>query len=120
MNQTFILTEDHLTLLSNLLITWNQTSNIYGSVAIDGAQPYGSTDILSSIYELIEGKKIDADELMRQLRLDYEELSTELYKKYQGIHRETETALQIVLNTRSFETGKYNKNSDGNWKRVGD
>lgn len=118
MKSTFTLTEDHIKLLTNSYVSWSDGNNIYGAACIDSKRPYGNTGIIEDIYELIEGKILDENELIEQ-GIDYEEFVNELYIKYKTLHRETETALQIVLHTKSFEVGEYRIEGYGkDWVKV--
>lgn len=110
--KTFTLKEEHIALLSNSYVSWNSGSNIYGAACIDSKRPYGKSDILGSIYCAVEGKSL-YDEL------DENEISEEMYNKYRSLHRDTETALQIILHTKSFELGEYRLEGYGkDWVKV--
>lgn len=96
----FTLTEDHIKLLENTYIEWSDDEN--GAPSINCKQPYGSSNVAYDI-AVILGWKMNLDEE------GYEELSSEQLYQADKIHRETQTALEIVLRTKSFIPGNYEK-----------
>ena len=86
--QTFVLTQDHLTLLGSAFVGWQDCET--GAPEIDPKRPYGNGSVSTDVAELL-GRTVDTcphcaepigedndDEMMR-------------------IHRETEGALAVVL-----------------------
>jgi len=92
----FTLTEDHLKLLRKMYVGWSCCE--YGAPEIDPKRPYGNSWVGGDIHEILSGNYP-------------EELDDELEEKYSDLHRETETALQIVLCTGKFEAGTYRRNN---------
>lgn len=89
-----------------------------GAPCIDSKRPYGNSDVIGDMYEILTDKVIDENELDSQ-DIDYDEFVDSLHDKYEKLHRETETALQIVLSTGKFEIGKYVLNNYGkDWVKV--
>jgi hypothetical protein len=119
---TFEVKEEHLKLLRSMNVGWQQ--NEFGAPEIDPKRPYGS-DAYDDMVEILGGKKVRGNLFKLELfGKDYfiidgefeEDLETVLNK----LHRETETALQIVLNTGQFKSGKYECDEYGvDWKLVG-
>jgi hypothetical protein len=96
----FTLTEDHIKLLENTYIEWGDGKN--GAPAVDCKRPYGNSNVAYDVAEIL-GWKLNLDEE------NCEELSSEQLYQADKIHRETETALQIILQTKSFIPGNYEK-----------
>jgi hypothetical protein len=90
--RVFLLTDEHLALLRHANVTWDHCE--FGAPAIDCKRPYGNSDVLSDI-ACILGYPESARE---------EEETTDMFR---AIHKETMTALQIVLATGGFEAGRY-------------
>jgi hypothetical protein len=93
----FTLTEDHLKLLKNMYVGWSCSE--FGAPEIDPKRPYGNGDVIGDIHEILTVTSSSS----------WEEIPEELEEKYNKLHKETETALQIVLNTLSFVPGRYRK-----------
>jgi hypothetical protein len=95
--EKFEMTKDHLKLLSRMHVRWGGDAP-----EINSKYPYGG-----------EIPEIDIAEILGwELSLDedgYEELSEEQEELASKLHRETETALQIVLITQSFKEGVYER-----------
>jgi hypothetical protein len=100
--EEFMLTEQHLRLLRNTYISWNDME--YGAPTVDPKRPYGNEDVVDDICSLLlEGDDFDAD----------------------SIHREMETALQIVCRFAgtAVEPGRYQMTRPydvRSWERIGD
>ena len=106
--QRFRLTEDHLKLLKHAFVRWEDCET--GAPAIDPKRPYGNTSVLRDVAELIgEEPKECAHCGEPQEPLDEERLSR--------IHRETEMALQIVLQ-HGHRTGLYESPLGVRWDYV--
>ena len=71
-------------------------SSEYGAPEINPKRPYGNSWVAGDIHEILFGNCP-------------EDLDDELEDKYYNLHRETETALQIVLGTGKFEAGIYRR-----------
>jgi len=99
---SFKLTEEHIKLLKRMQVGWSCCET--GAPEIDPKRPYGNSWVAGDIHEILTGEFLD--------ELDYE-----LEDKYYKLHRETETALQIVLLTGKFEPGHYKCSNpySGNW-----
>lgn len=88
MGDTFTITENHFKLLRRMYVGWQNCET--GAPEIDPKRPYGNSDVENDVAEII-GDKVDrcphCDEL----------LSDDISDKMMALHRETETALEIVL-----------------------
>lgn len=95
----FDLTEQHLKLFRRANVSWNDIE--YGAPSISGKRPYGNGDVPGDMRAILDLPEA-TDEEMRSL------------------HREMETALQIVLCTGSFAAGRYiaEKYSSRSWEKV--
>lgn len=98
-DQEFTLTEDHVKLVRQMLVNWQDCE--YGAPEIDPKRPYGNSNVAYDIHEILTGKEWDyGDE-------DTNEMSGDMADKYYAIHRETDKALQIILASGSFRPGVY-------------
>lgn len=103
--KTFKMTDKHIKLLRNANVRWEDIE--YGAPAIDGKRPYGNSDVTSDIVKLLFG---DVPEDAQEALSDYA----------RQLHKETETALQIILSTGTFEPGNYvSDDYFSNWKLEG-
>lgn len=93
----FTLTEDHVKLLRRANVGWERAE--YGAPGIDPKRPYGNGDVTQDLMEIL-GWDIPADD-------DWNGPGLEVCEALRRLHVETETALQIVLATGSFEPGVY-------------
>jgi len=104
----FVLTENHLKLISKFYVDWDD-GGYDGAPTINEKRPYGNSDVVTDIAEILGVQIDESDE-------SYDEHSASLLK----LHRETATALQICLWTRSFVPGTY-RSSDiclRAWEKV--
>ena len=107
----FTLTEEHLLLLENCFINWQDDET--GAPEINPKRPYGSTRVACDIHKLLTNED-KADDEMSDIEVD----------RCLELHRETDTALEIVLQTRSFKPGEYTRNTnslrpgDKKWRLV--
>jgi len=112
MTDQFILTENHLKLLSQLCIRFND-HQYYGAAGGDMKYPYGDSMVMDSVAKII-GIRPDNGQDLDEPLTDTEEATC------LAIHEETATALQIVLQTKSFATGRYGLNEDNRWELFAD
>ena len=104
----FVLTENHLKLLRNANVGWDHGE--YGAAAIDCKRPYGNSNVVRDLVELLEpGSPCDEDG----------EYHPNVVDRVETIHKQTKTALQIVLYTGTFQTGVYEADAYcNNWRLV--
>ena len=108
----FQLTEDHIKLLNRMFVYWDEGA-YDGSPCIDSKRPYGNSSVAYDVYEIIHGKEWDYGE--------NDEMTEEIYEQMLVLHRETATALQIVLCTKTFVPGTYEKTNSYDslsWRKV--
>lgn len=97
--QEFEVTEEHLQLLRATYVGWDDCE--FGAPAIDPKRPYGNSDVIGDIAEILE------------IRPDIREswgddaFSEEIEDRLRRLHKETQTVLQIALATGRFEVGVY-------------
>ena len=96
--EEFELTEQHIKLLSNAIIGWQDCE--FGAPEIDPKRPYGNSSVLLDIAELLGEKGSLCPHCSEPIK-DIDE------EKYNQLHRETETALEVILSVKSFEPGIY-------------
>jgi hypothetical protein len=107
--ETFTLTEDHLKLMQRMYVGWQYCE--FGAPEIDPKRPYGNGDVCNDVAEILG---LDS-RLMNEDDSQYDE---GMYDRLEALHKETETALQIVLTTLSFEPGVYKREWLEDWKQV--
>jgi hypothetical protein len=100
--QTFRLTAEHIALLRNMYVGWNNCET--GAPEIDPKRPYGNSDVAADIHEL--------------LTCESAELTDEEEEKYLALHRETESALKVFLNNAKIEPGVYTMEWTGWWEPL--
>ena len=104
MEKEFELTADHIKLLQQAYIGWEDCET--GAPAIDCKRPYGNSYVPGDIAEIL-GWELGEDGLTDE----QEDLAY-------ALHKETETALQIILTHKTFEPGKFRMNSHYKYERV--
>ena len=104
----FVLREKHLKLLSKMNVSWWDAE--FGAPCIDPKRPYGNSSVIQDMASIlgIEGKTCPhCGELLE--KQDEERIV--------NLHKEMETALQVVLSTQSFRPGAYVASEYSNdWK----
>lgn len=97
--ETFEVTLEHIKLIKQMNVGWDRCE--FGAPAIDPKRPYGNGDVLSDMMEILgedpQGVDDYGDPTYSDAQAGY----------YMQLHTSTQTALQIVLCTGSFEPGKY-------------
>jgi hypothetical protein len=88
---TFNLTEEHLLLLRNTYLSWNNCET--GAPEINPKRPYGNSYVPGDIHEILTGED--------------EELSEDQENEYLKLHKETFIALKILLQTADIPLGPY-------------
>ncbi len=95
MPMRFTLTDEHVELLRNMWVVWQDCET--GAPEIDPKRPYGNSNVARDVAETLgwieDGGELDDDDAERAMTL----------------HRETATALQIVLCVGRFEPGVYDR-----------
>ena len=112
MRQTkFTMTAEHLSLLRKMNVGWQDCE--FGAPEIDPKRPYGSSSVELDIHEILTGESVGYTDSTR------EELTEDECKRYQQLHKQTDTALQIVLAVGAFEVGTYECDAYHiNWRKV--
>lgn len=121
----FELTENHVKLLQRMYIDWDDSE--FGAPEVDPKRPYGNSDVHKDMLNIlgwtpecalvINGKS----HKMGYVDLDYNgwTLPREIITLLDELHAETQTALQIILVTKSFIPGIYEcGDHTGNWRLV--
>lgn len=111
-DEKFTLTDEHLTLLRNAYVGWDEGE--FGAPAINCKRPYGNSDVVRDIIELL-------GETGKACPHCHEALDEVDEARYERLHKETKTALQIILKTGEFKAGVYVCGAyDTNWKLASD
>ena len=106
----FTVKSEHIKLLKRMCVGWQACET--GAPEIDPKRPYGNSSVPEDIHEILTGESIGGTD---SKRYDLTEKETD---KYMKLHRETETALQILLFNLNIEPGKYEADDYINWKRI--
>lgn len=108
--QHFTLTQDHVTLLRNAYVSWHYME--WGAPCIDGKRPYGNGDVARDVARLLGWELFEDADGEKHFTADQRDRACDL-------HKETETALQVVLASGSFEPGEYVADKyDCNWRLL--
>lgn len=99
----FTLTEDHIKLLRRAYVSWEDCE--FGAPAIDCKRPYGNSSVECDVAEIL-GWKVDEEDGP----------NGEQRAAAEAIHRQTQTALQIVLVTGAMQAGEYVKTQEYDWR----
>lgn len=106
--QRFTVTSDHLKLLRRAYVTWEDCE--FGAPAIDCKRPYGNSSVYHDIAEILG---------IPALHDEDEPFTAEQYDRMRQLHKETQTALQIILATLRFGLGEYEADKyDTNWRQL--
>jgi hypothetical protein len=131
MKTIFEVKKEHLTLLKHMFVGWQDSE--FGAPEIDPKRPFGNSDVIQDMIEIFGLKEIKKgifklnflgkEYLLKgedKYNIDMED-DEELEKVLNKLYRETETVLQIVLNTGQFKEGKYQLESEYgiNWTYLG-
>lgn len=110
-DQTFTLTEDHITLLRRANLRWDDCE--YGAPAIDCKRPYGNSDVELDIAEILGWELFVDQHDERHLTAVQSDLARRL-------HEETLQALQCVLAGCSIRPGIYRRSTPylDDWELV--
>jgi len=96
----FTLTEDHIKLARRMQVGYDEYTE-FGAPEIDPKRPYGNSAVENDMHEILTGETIGLIDSNR------DELNRDEESHYQSLHREMETALQIILAAGTFEPGEY-------------
>lgn len=92
MARTFVLTEEHIKLLRAMCVGWQDCE--YGAPEIDPKRPYGNSGVEADIHEILtDERQYDLTDAQRE--------------RYAQLHRETQVALEIMLQCGELRTGTY-------------
>lgn len=94
----FILKPEHLLLLKNMYVGWQDCE--FGAPEIDPKRPYGNSDVESDIAEILGLQLFEDAEGEKHL-------SAEQSQYIYDLHRDTKTALQIILRNCEIKCGEY-------------
>lgn len=92
----FTLTTEHIALLRASCIGWDDCE--FGAAAIDCKRPYGNSAVLRDMADIL-GVPTAGDEL--------NPFDEETDRRMRELHKETRTALEVVLRCGTFTPGEY-------------
>ena len=126
MEHIFEVKKEHLTLLKHMYVGWHDCE--FGVPEIDPKRPYGNSDVIGNMIKIF-GKEVKrgifkVDLLGKEYYIangEDSEDTDELEGVLNKLHRETETVLQIALNTGMFKEGKYKLEHEYgvDWEYIG-
>lgn len=93
--KTFDLKPEHVALLRAAYVDWEDAET--GAPCIDPKRPYGNSFVAGDVYEIVNGRPWDGDD----------DMPDDVHEQMMQLHRETQTALQVILSTGSFDPGRY-------------
>lgn len=106
--QEFTVTEQHVKLLKRAYVSWEDCE--FGAPSIDCKRPYGNSDVIGDMIEILGIEDAIDPEGDRNGALE---------RDLKALHLETKTALQIALNTGSLKPGSYTSPKyESNWTEV--
>lgn len=104
------MTDDHVKLLRSAYVSWDDCE--YGAPAIDCKRPYGNSSVEWDIAEIL-GWDLPLD----QFEAPY--LTKQQEERAFEVHRETQTALQVILATGQMDPGEYVASAyKKDWRRA--
>ena len=104
----FTVTDEHLKLLRGAYVGWDDCE--FGAPAIDCKRPYGNSDVIADIAEILE---VPDD----QWRDEDGDAFPDAEEAFTKLHAETAIVLQIALATGEFRPGRYVCEKYGrNWR----
>ena len=123
----FTITENHLKLMKHLVVEWDDCE--FGAPCIDCKRPYGNSDVIDDMAEIIGIKKnkstIDYDNEEEEEYGNIEdyfseaEWKDEVYDKMDVLHKEMQIVLQIIFVLGKIEAGDYVKEDEyQSWKKL--
>jgi hypothetical protein len=112
----FRVTEDHLKLIQRMYVKWDDGA-YEGAPAIGIKRPYGNSDVLGDIAEILDWELTHTEP-----GWDGYVLSPEQAMAARDLHKQTAVALQIALVTQSFRAGLYCRPARWtiDWEYVGE
>lgn len=106
-SKQFTMTEQHLALLRHAYVRWSEVE--FGAPEIDGKRPYGNSDVIHDIAEIL-GESFPDDDAA------YERWMEENADRLTRLHVETAIALKIILCVGKSQAGAYVRGSHGEWR----
>ena len=123
----FEVKKEHLMLLKRMCVGWQNCE--FGAPEIDPKRPYGNSGVIGDMIEIF-GKEVKRgifkiDICGKEYYVTTDEDSgdmDELENILRNLHKETETVLQIALQTGMFKEGKYRLKDKYsiNWEYIGE
>ena len=110
-HDVFEIKKEHLLLIKNMYVRYDEWTE-FGAPEIDPKRPYGNSDALCDMCDILGRDKPDFEE--------DEWFSDEEENELMNLHKETAIALQICLVNQSFDVGVYECDKYmTNWKKAG-
>lgn len=127
--ERFEIKPEHLKLIQRFCIGWQDCE--FGAPEIDPKRPYGNSDVIQDMVEVLGFEEIDPERFLfklfdKEYRLKGEDKyniefddQEELVEILTNLHKETEIALQICLETQIFQTGIFkHEKYGGKWEKA--
>ncbi len=107
--QHFTMKAEHLILLRHSSVSWPDCG--FGAPRIDPKRPYGNGDVVGDMAKMLGVEPVPTDDE----ETHWPPGTTE---RMGALHRQLETALQVVLATGEFRLGEYEcDDCKRDWKR---
>lgn len=104
--EQFTVLPEHIKLLSHMRVGWQDCE--FGAPEIDPKRPYGNSSVLHDISDILVECQDDEEYL--------ETLYNDGNERFEKLHKETEIALQILLDNLTIEPKTYTrKRYGGKW-----
>jgi len=117
MAERFELREEHVKLLAAAYVSWNECE--FGAPGIDCKRPYGHSshsETMTAIAKILGEQRVTCPHCGESPAPEGDDADEQRWEK---LHRETGTALQIILRCQTFEPGVYECDEyRTNWARV--
>lgn len=115
-HRTFELKKAHLALINNLLIKPDKLALLSSKST---KSPFSDNDLMEDLGFLIVGKELTDEQKKLKTENGEHFYTRDNEEELLKIYEELPTALEIVLNTLSFEEGKYRTRFyEINWKKI--
>jgi hypothetical protein len=106
----FELKEEHLKLLRNMIVSWDDCE--FGAPTVNCKKPYGNSHVYGDMSKILDIEGVEDS----KKKIHFSKEQVDLMDK---LHKETKVALQIVLKTGKFEPGIYVTDEyRDNWTKV--
>ena len=114
----FTITKQEIKLVQEMYVSWDDCE--FGAPSIDPKRPYGNSDVLLDMAEILGFLPGDKYKYKEQNQDAYEEMVVvEQEEVLLELHSNMQTVLQILIDNLSLKEGIYKKEKyNGRWEKV--